>query len=278
MNVLECKLKNVTVHYVSFGEGTPIIILHGSTLDHHAMVGCMEPIFKYRKGWQRIYLDLPGHGQSSAPEWIRNQDDMLKVILDFIDVMIPHQPFLLVGLSYGGYLARGIIFKRMLDVLGLLLIVPRVVSEIVDRTLPPKTVLVRDEPFLAEMASEEIKEFLDVAVIQTPAHWKRYEPEITTGVKRANHKFLARLYTHGNEFSFDVDSPSKVFNKPTLIITGRQDHWVGYQDAWKLLENYPRATFAVLDRAGHCVQMEQEALFNELVYEWIDRVAESIIE
>jgi len=45
-----------------------------------------------------------------------------------------------------------------------------------------------------------------------------------------------------------LDSP---FESPTLIITGRQDRVIGYQAAWDLIENNPRATFAVLDRASH---------------------------
>ena len=45
-----------------------------------------------------------------------------------------------------------------------------------------------------------------------------------------------------------LDSP---FESPTLIITGRQDRVTGYQDAWDLIENIPRETFAVLDRASH---------------------------
>lgn len=45
-----------------------------------------------------------------------------------------------------------------------------------------------------------------------------------------------------------VDSP---YESLTLIITGRQDRVTGYQDAWDLIENIPRATFAVLDRASH---------------------------
>lgn len=45
-----------------------------------------------------------------------------------------------------------------------------------------------------------------------------------------------------------LDSP---FENPTLIITGRQDRVTGYQDAWDLIENIPRATIAVLDRASH---------------------------
>ena len=40
------------------------------------------------------------------------------------------------------------------------------------------------------------------------------------------------------------------FNKSTLILLGRQDSSVGYKDAWSILDNYPKATFAVLDKAG----------------------------
>jgi hypothetical protein len=50
---------------------------------------------------------------------------------------------------------------------------------------------------------------------------------------------------------------------------------VGYRDAWTILERYPRATFAVLDRAGHNLAIEQERLFAALVGEWLDRVEEA---
>jgi pimeloyl-ACP methyl ester carboxylesterase len=55
-------------------------------------------------------------------------------------------------------------------------------------------------------------------------------------------------------------------------VLGRQDDHVGYRDQWDLLEHYPRASFAVLDRAGHNLQQEQPVLFEALVEEWLDRV------
>ena len=63
-----------------------------------------------------------------------------------------------------------------------------------------------------------------------------------------------------------------------MILVGRQDAAVGYRDAWEVLEDYPRGTFAVLDRAGHNLQIEQETLFNALVNEWLDRVEENLGE
>jgi pimeloyl-ACP methyl ester carboxylesterase len=56
------------------------------------------------------------------------------------------------------------------------------------------------------------------------------------------------------------------------VVTGRQDGVVGYRDAWAILENYPRGTFAVLDRSGHFPSVEQEELFHALAGEWLDRV------
>lgn len=49
---------------------------------------------------------------------------------------------------------------------------------------------------------------------------------------------------------------------------------VGYRNAWEILENYPRGTFAVLDRSGHFLEVEQEGLFQSLAGEWLDRVDE----
>ena len=40
------------------------------------------------------------------------------------------------------------------------------------------------------------------------------------------------------------------------------------------MENYSYGTFAILDRAGHGLEVEQEAVFNCMVNEWLDRVEE----
>ena len=94
-------------------------------------------------------------------------------------------------------------------------------------------------------------------------------------IQLADHAFLARLEAAG-PFSFDVDRLPAPFGGPTLMLTARQDHLCGYRDAWDLLDHYPRATFAVLDRAGHLVNIEQDALCQALMREWLDRVEERV--
>ncbi len=63
----------------------------------------------------------------------------------------------------------------------------------------------------------------------------------------------------------------KNIENPVFLLTGRQDISVGYQNIIEIIEEYPRATLAVLDMAGHNLQIEQPELFESLVGEWIRR-------
>lgn len=271
-----CRVGDCEIYYEIKGEGWPIFNLHGFTLDHRSMIGCMEPIFENRDGWKRIYLDLPGHGQTNGGNSVRNSEDVLRLLLDFIDVMTPETRFVIAGLSYGGYLARAITHLRPKQVNGLLLIVPGMVPLPENRTLPERTVFVKDEHLLKSLSAEEREEFESVSVIQTEDQWRRYKEEITVGSQLADRQYLERFDTTDDIFSFEQDMLSTSFGNPTLFLVGRQDQVVGYQDAWKVLENYPRASFAVLDRTGHALPLEQSQLFNGLVNEWLDRVESSM--
>jgi len=272
---MECQLEDISVYYEIHGEGRPLISLHGFSPDHRLMTGCMEPIFKHRSGWQRIYPDLPGMGKTPGKAWITSSDQMLDIVLEFIDQVIPGQRFVLAGESYGGYLARGIIYRKPELVDGLLLICPLIVPDQAKRSVPPHIALVEDPALLSSLKPSEREEFESFAVVQSQRIWERTRDEVIAGLNVADEDFLSRLQAHGYPLSFDVDAASAPFEKLTLILTGRQDASVGYRDAWEILENYPRSTFAVLDRAGHNLQIEQETLFNALVNEWLDRVEEN---
>ena len=54
-----------------------------------------------------------------------------------------------------------------------------------------------------------------------------------------------------------------------LILTGKQDTSVGFQDQSALMLQYPHATYLALDRAGHNLQIEQPQVFRSLTCEWL---------
>ena len=272
---MECKIKNLSINYEIIGEGKPIIMLHGYYSDHRLMTGCMESLFSAKEGYKRIYLDLPGMGKSDTAEWITSSDNMLAIVIEFINTIIPNEGFLLAGESYGGYLSRGIIYKMEDRIEGVLLICPLMIAEYKKRSVEEHIVLVNDNELLSKLMPEEAEDFNSGFVVQSEKIYNRYKNEIMSGVELANSTFLQNIMQKGYGFSFDVDKVNKKFYKPTLILLGKQDDCVGYKDAWNILENFPRATFAVLDRAGHNLQIEQEGLFNSLINEWLVRVNES---
>jgi pimeloyl-ACP methyl ester carboxylesterase len=143
-----------------------------------------------------------------------------------------------------------------------------------DRTLPDRTVFVKDENLLAGIEPSERKLFERMLVLQDRRRWERFQQDILPGVKARDPDFNQWLIGHGYGFSFEVDSPEHPFEKPSLILAGRQDASVGFKDALDVIDHYPRGTFAVLDRAGHGLEVEQEAVFCCLVNEWLDRVDE----
>jgi pimeloyl-ACP methyl ester carboxylesterase len=272
---MECIVRDVPLFYEAYGTGTPIILLHAYGTDHRNMTGCMEPLFAKLAGWQRLYLDLPGMGQTPGKESLKSTDDMLDVVVDFIDAVIPGQRFLLAGESYGGYLARGVLLRKFDLVAGMALICPGIIAERSRRTVPPRTVIVENPALLTTLAPADAEEFGSMSVVQDHYNWQRFRDEVLSGASLANGPFLEKIRQH-LDYSFDVDRLPQPFAKPVVLLLGRQDSSVGYQDAWRILENYPRATFAVLDRAGHNLPIEQPQIFNALVGEWLDRVRESM--
>jgi pimeloyl-ACP methyl ester carboxylesterase len=259
------------LHHVEFGVGTPLLALHGWTVDHRLMTGCLEPLFVTRPGYRRVYPDLPGMGKSPA-ESIASGDDLLAAVLDFVDEVIGGGRFLLVGESYGGYLARGIAAARPGRVLGLGLICPTGPIEPTERTVPPKTVLRPDVDLIAALDPIEAEEYTDVAVVQSPSTLRRFREEVAPGLSRYDRVAIDRIEPR-RRLSVAPEDDEPLFASPALILTGRQDDTVGYVDQFALLPHYPRATFAVLDVAGHNLQIEQPDLFEALVAEWLDRVA-----
>jgi len=271
--VLSCMMPGMTLNHVEIGAGTPVLALHGWTPDHHLMLGCLEPIFTARPGYRRLYPDLPGMGKSPAPPSIASTDDVLAAVASFVATTIGDEPFLLVGESYGGYLARGL--TRLLgdQVRGLALVCPIGVNvEHATRNVPPRQVLRPSPELLAGLDPEEAADFAEIAVVQTQETLRRFMAEIVVGLRAADPVAMARIRENW-VLSTDPESGDP-YSRPALIVTGRQDDAVGYVDQWALLPHYPRATFAVLDVAGHNLQFEQPALFEALMSDWLDRVQE----
>ena len=261
--------ESIAINYEMVGEGKPVVILHGLGCDLELMRACLEPIFSANPQYKRIYIDLPGMGKSESVMDYASGDKMLEALTGFVNQIV-HENFLLMGESYGGYLARGILSNNVDRVDGIMLLCPVVVPERGERKLPRKNVQYHDASFLDTLNASDREAFCDYAVLANEDIYRRYKNEVATELNDASKAFINKLKgSYICSFNIDEKIRNCRFEKPALFICGRQDVCVGYEDAWEIAKDYPRATFSVVDVAGHNLQLEQPELFNALVQNWL---------
>jgi pimeloyl-ACP methyl ester carboxylesterase len=266
---LESTVNGVPVHFADHGGGTPVLALHGVGVDHREMAGGLEPVFADRPGYRRIYPDLPGMGRTPAPETVNSTDDVVELLLGLVDTVIGDRSFLVVGHSYGGYLARAIANRRPSQAAGLAFICPLLGGA--GREAVPEHVVLHASGDLDGILDPALEaEFRGYFIVQTPETLRRFQEYVVPGMALADRPALERIFERWELRSAPEQGPA--YANPTLILVGRQDATVGYAGAWRLLEHYPRATFAVLDNAGHALPHEQQGLLTALLGEWLDRV------
>ncbi len=268
---LGVEIQGIPIAYEVHGEGAPILLIHGWSADRRYMLADLEPVFAVRPGWRRIYLDLPGHGATPAPLWLSTQDQMLSIVTGFVDAVLPPEPFVVAGNSYGGYLTLALIRSIPDRLRGAALLVPDVPGQDGARDLPAPVAIAPDASIFDDLAPDE--EWIPGAL---PVHDRRMLDEIRAhdmpAYRAADDAFLARLEAD-YLLTGAAGRPGPPFERPSLILTGRQDARVGFLGAWGLVEELPRATYAVLDLAGHHLgRIERPELFRALVGDWLERV------
>ncbi|MGA8115490.1 MAG: alpha/beta hydrolase [Actinocatenispora sp.] len=257
---MECRVHGVTVHRVEHGTGVPLVALHGAGVDHREIEATVEAVVP-GAGLRRIYPDLPGMGRSTADDLTGN-DDVVALLCEFIDHLAAG-PVLLLGHSYGGYLARGVAARRPELLLGLALVCP--VAER-SRNVPDHDVVREDTGAYDELEPAQRAGFDEYFVVRTPETARRYRDHVVPGTTLVDEAALGRIFAR-----WTVDVGSRVCTSPTLIVAGRRDSVVGHTDAAELLERYPHATLAVIEDAGHALPHERPELLGALLGDWLDR-------
>lgn len=261
----------MTLAFEQHGTGVPVLALHGWGPDRRIMSGFLEPVFASRPGYRRLYPDLPGAGATPLGD-ATSTDDLLAAVEQFVDEQLGDLPFVLVGESFGGLLAVSLTRTRPDQVLGTALICPVAQVHPSHRRRAARQVL-RTQPGALDGGDPRAAEgFAAVAVNATAEARLRYDHEVHPGLSTTDHAGLARLRPGPRLAAAAGPAPGAPCTRPVLVVTGRQDSVVGWRDQVPLLDDHHRATFVVLDLAGHNAQIDQPVLVTALLHEWLDRV------
>ncbi|MDV2884832.1 alpha/beta hydrolase [Alkalihalophilus pseudofirmus] len=265
-----CHASKGTIHYKIEGEGTPILILHPLGTDYRSMYLWLEPLFKRCTGFQRIYIDLPGHGESTASHQLKTTDDMLQNILEFINTKLDNQLFSLIGCSFGGYIAQGILDHNINQVQSLCLLAP--VLHLKEGNLPMQTMVSdhTDESIIKQWNADVKNAYNSLMTYQNGKNAKRFLDEIQPGRLLVNKEVINNEWKE-NHYLFSKIPLTNVKRAThnVLIIVGKQDHICGYQDHLDYFEKFPNKSYVAINNAGHLLHIEKRDFVLSMIEEWL---------
>lgn len=261
------------LNYVEFGSGPTLLILHGGKLDHRHMLDAVEPVFNDLDGWRRVYLDLPGCGASTDFHDIQSQDDVADCVLSFAQSIADGDSLAVIGESRGSYIAQGLAYSSPKLIAGLCLVVP---GGFPTDPPPPKPAAqpIITTPALLEGLPSVVKDRAERLVVQNAQIIEKIIKTKVPAAELHDAKLEARV-AKNFLFSFHNEMLALRFDRPSLILSGRQDSISGYADTIAMLECYPRATYGLLDTAGHSLSWERPPLFKAAVQDWLRRLKQN---
>ncbi len=257
--------------YLEAGQGDPVVLLHGGEFGVSADLGWENNVAALAENYRVLALDMLGFGQSAKVIDFNDGRAMrIRHIARFCDALAVASAHF-VGNSMGA------------------------VNLFVDATseaplLPARSLAMicgggeiqRNEHSAALYdydASIEGMRRIVTALFHDPAYpdddayvQRRYESSIAPGAWEA--LAAARFRRPGLEPP-PLPSSKRAYERiavPTLVVEGACDKLLPRGWAAEIAKQIPRGRSAVIERAGHCPQIEQPAAVNELLLEFLGDV------
>jgi 2-hydroxymuconate-semialdehyde hydrolase len=256
----------IQTNYHDVGTGAPVLLIHGSGPGVSAWANWRLTIPAIAENNRVIAPDMVGFGFTDRPENIKyDMDVWVKHAVDLLDAL-EIDKVSVVGNSFGGALA-----------LGLAILHP----ERVDKLVLMGSVGVHfelthglDKVWGYEPSIENMKELLDIfafnrAIVTDELAELRYNASIRPGFQESfSSMFPAPRQQGVDDMTFADDDISKLKNE-TLIIHGREDKVIPFDNALKLFSLIERSQVHGFGQCGHWTQIEHAETFNKLVSDFM---------
>jgi len=256
----------------SSGSGLPLLLLHGFPLDHGMWVG-QAPLAEQLR---LIVPDQRGFGGSAGqePEGPASIAQLADDAVALLDALHVGRPAVICGLSMGGYVAQHIAARHPERVAALVLVdtkleadtpdaravrldlaakVGRLGQRIVGEAMIPR-LLAREFPAAAKAERMAIEELLLRTILAQPV----------ATIQAALHALADRP---------DMTEAMRTVTAPTLLVVGADDQITPPACLEAAEAIMPRARLLIVPEAGHMAPLEQPAVFNAALVEFLREAA-----
>lgn len=257
------------------GDGPTAVLVHGLTVDRRVMIECFDELLA-EAGVRRLYVDLPGHGASPGDAATASADAFVDELAALVRAQLPVpragelEAPIVIGYSYGGYLAQGLV-RALGGARGLLLVCPIVEPDFARRAQPPRRVALHAPELPFSTDPREREAFEEVAVQMTRPVLERFVRAVHPANLAADAAVVAAVRARYASSRPLGDALARL-DVPSAIVCGRDDHWAGWRDAATLVAQLRHPHFVVLPDCGHLLPFEQPALFAQAVRDFLARL------
>lgn len=259
---MKVELGHSTVHYREIGSGLPMLWIHGYPLSSRIW----DPQIEI-SGVRHLLPDLPGFGESPAPEGDLSMDQYAEGMIAVLD-SAGVRTAVVAGLSMGGYIAFALARNSMERLCGLILADTRETAdtEEAQRGRFEAIETVRSEglgPIVESMLPKMLTEKTLNDDASTGERVRRIMDSATpTGVIAALASMARRP---------DSSKLLTAIEVPTLIVVGREDTITPPADAERMRAAISGADMEIIDDAAHLANFERAGAFNDAVSAFLEK-------
>ena len=255
-------LGDYNYYYQEFGDRSnpTVVLLHAFTLDSRMWEADAKEL---SKNYYVIAPDLKGHGKSDAPISGYTRDERVADLMKFFD-KLNLKNIHLVGLSYGGITALGIVLKHPERIKSLTLIGTSAAGYKLG------TKISRIDQIAREKGIEAAKE----KWIKTALIWYRKDQQhIKEFVEMMMREHSGAVWKDPKRGYYpqlnDIEKVQSIIT-PTKIIVGDSDNMF-LPLSKKLHELIPNSELSIIENCGHLVNLELPDKFQEELLSFIEK-------
>jgi len=256
------KTGTFNTNYHDTGEGSPVIMLHGSGPGVSAWANWRTVMPILSKTRRVIAPDMVGFGYTDRPDgMVFDMDAWVKQTLDLMDALKIEQADL-VGNSFGGALALALAVKEPARIRKMVLMGSMGVSFPITYGL--------DRGWGYTPSLENMKELLGLfaynqAIVNDDLVKLRYESSIQPGFQESFSSMFPAPRQQGVEKMAANEIYLRSVKHETLIVHGREDRVIPVENSYKLLNLLENAQLHIFGKCGHWSQIEKNESFSKLV-------------
>lgn len=264
------RVPGAEIHTVAVGDGPVALVLHGGLGIDHLPYRSLDPLGEHLR---LVYVDHRGNGRSTGDPTTATMQEWAADAAAVAGEMARGEPVLVIGHSYGGFIAQEMAIAHGGAVSGVILVTttPGQLGEGEHPAPEGPPMPAEFAEMLATMpeSDDEYAAFMDDLA---PAYLHRTDPAVLRDLM-ADTRFSAAAMRRGFEELAHWSSVDRLgeIGVPVLVAAGRHDPVTAWPQAERIAGKIADAEVVIFENSSHFAWLDEPDSFFGSVTAWLTR-------